>query len=270
MKIFSCILLAIQILVGMSYAEEVKLLTYNVLADDEHAKLRVPELLDLIEKSNADIIALQEVAPWFIDEIQKRDWSKKYHLPTKNQTLLSPRGLLILSKQPITKAEWGFIGGRQGRAYLTIQTKILDQPFTIATSHLESFLESGQTRAEQMEIIFTQINKHKNAIFLGDFNFGDKEAEEKSIPNTFKDSWMVTNPNEPGYTWNIELSPMAKQGSFPNEKSRRLDRVLIKSKSFIPIKSTIIGDKPITGSKIIFPSDHFGLSSSLKKLSTSK
>lgn len=256
--------------VGITNAEEVKLLTYNVLADDEHAKLRVPELLDLIEKSNADIIALQEVAPWFLEEILKQAWSKNYHFPKVEQALLVPRGLLILSKQPITEAKWGFIGGRQGRAYLTIQTKILDQPFTIATSHLESFLESGQTRAEQMEIIFTQINKHKNAIFLGDFNFGDKEAEEKSIPNTFKDSWMATNPNEPGYTWNIELSPMAKQGSFPNEKSRRLDKVLIKSKSFIPFKSTIIGDKPITGSEMIFPSDHFGLISSIKKISTNK
>jgi endonuclease/exonuclease/phosphatase family metal-dependent hydrolase len=262
------ILIAMLTFVGMTNAEEVKLLTYNVLADDEHFKLRVPELLDLIEKSDADIIALQEVAPWFLLEFLKQDWSKKYHLPTKDKTLLSPRGLLILSKQPITEAKWEFIGGRQGRAYLTIQTKLLDQPFTIATSHLESFLESGQTRAEQMGIIFTQINKHKNAIFLGDFNFGDGEAEEKSIPKTFKDAWMVTNPNESGFTWNIELSPMAVQGSFPNEKSRRLDRVLIKSKFFIPTKSMIIGDKPITGSQIIFPSDHFGLISSLKKIST--
>ncbi len=252
-----------------SYADEVRILTYNVLADIDHGGTRAPELLDLLDKSDADIIALQEVAPWFMEEIQKRDWSKKYHLPTKDQALLSPRGLLILSKQPITKADWGFIGGRQGRAYLTIQTTLLGQPFTISTSHLDSFLDSGQTRATQMDIIFAQLKEHRNAIFLGDFNFGDKEPEERSIPDTFKDCWMVTNPNDPGYTWNIELSPMAKQGSFPNEKSRRLDRVLVKSKLFIPIKSTIMGNKPITGSEIIFPSDHFCLLCNMKKISSS-
>ena len=256
--------------ISVLHADEVKLLTYNVLADDEHAKRRVHELLKLIKDSDADIIALQEVAPWFLLEFLKQDWARKYHLPTKNKTLLYTSGLLILSKQPITNANSGLIGGKQGRAYLTIQTTLLDQPFTISTSHLESFLGSGNVRAQQMDLIFAQLNKHQNAIFLGDFNFGDKEAEEKSISTTYKDSWLVTNPNQNGFTWNMELSPMAKQGSFPNEKSRRLDRVLIKSKLFTPSKSSLIGNKPITGSKIIFPSDHFGLLCSMQKQPNSK
>ena len=172
----------------LSHADEVKLLTYNVLADSEHAKKRVPELLKLIKESNADIIALQEVAPWFLLELLKQDWVKKYHLPTQEKTLVFPRGLLILSKRPITKANWGLIGGKQGRAFLTIQTTLLDQPFAVSTSHLESFLESGDMRAKQMDIVFAQLKEQSNTIFLGDFNFGDKEAEEESIPKIYKDS----------------------------------------------------------------------------------
>ena len=109
-----------------------------------------------------------------------------------------------------------------------------------------------------MKIIFDQLKEKENALFLGDFNFGDGEAEEKTIPTVYKDCWSITNPKQPGFTWNREISPMAKQGSFTNEKSRRLDRVLLKSDDFSPIKSTIIGNTPITNSKTLFPSDHFG------------
>jgi hypothetical protein len=52
---------------------------------------------------------------------------------------------------------------------------------------------------------------------------------------------------------------MARKGSFPNEKSRRIDRILIKSKQAKPISANILGDKPLKGKTDIFPSDHFGL-----------
>ena len=41
----------------------IRILTYNVLADRVHVEQRVPPMLALLERSNADIIALQEVAP---------------------------------------------------------------------------------------------------------------------------------------------------------------------------------------------------------------
>jgi len=63
---------------------------------------------------------------------------------------------------------------------------------------------------------------------------------------------------------------MAKNGSFPNEPSRRLDRILIKSEKFTPETSAIIGNKPVLNSKMIFPSDHFGVISSFRKIPENK
>lgn len=250
--------------------EEAKLLTYNVLADKKDAEQRLPKLFQLLEESKADIIALQEVAPWFIKELIKQKWVKSYHFPNNSDAFFAPRGLLILSKSPITKVDFKLIGGKQSRGSLTVETKILGESFTISTCHLESFLESGTVRAKQMETFFKQLKEKPNAIFLGDFNFGDGEAEEKIIPTTYKDCWLTTNPKQPGFTWDIELSPMAKQGSFTKETSRRLDRVLLKSEIFKPVKSKIIGNASIKGSKTLFPSDHFGLLSVIQKRSDKK
>ena len=100
---------------------------------------------------------------------------------------------------------------------------------------------------------------------LGDFNFGDGEKPEtEKIPETFLDVWLETNKGKPGFTWDIEKSIMAKKGSFPEEGSRRIDRILVKSKALKPKEAKIIGTEPLDLKKAIYPSDHFGLTGSLK------
>jgi hypothetical protein len=59
---------------------------------------------------------------------------------------------------------------------------------------------------------------------------------------------------------------MAKKGSFPGEKSRRLDRIFLRSTVWKGKDIRIIGDQPITpGKKDLFPSDHFGLVATVKR-----
>ena len=59
---------------------------------------------------------------------------------------------------------------------------------------------------------------------------------------------------------------MAKKGSFPGEKSRRLDRILLRSSVWKPREIRMIGDQPINpGKKDLFPSDHFGLLAGLHR-----
>lgn len=242
-----------------------KLLTYNVLADQDHVDARLPVLFDMIKKSDADIIALQEVAPWFLEELAKQEWLKNYHGLMADGKMIAPRGLLILSKKPIQNVTAEYLTTRQNRALLVVETEIQDVKIAVATCHLESPLEAGPTRAIQIKEFFKILDKTEHSIFLGDFNFGDGEEPETSllIPK-YVDSWQHTNGKEEGFTWNIEKSEMAKLGSFPNEKSRRIDRVFINSKSITPIKTEIIGDQEIEGNKGVFASDHFGLFSTVK------
>lgn len=265
-------LISLFLLHQLSTAEETnknlttaKLLTYNVLADQIHEDKRLPAIFDILGKSNADIIALQEVAPWFLIELGKQEWLKSYHGTMAEGKLIAPRGLLILSKSPIQKVTAEYLTTRQHRALLVVETEIKGVKVAVATCHLESPLEANKTRAIQIDEFYKILDKADHSVFLGDFNFGDGEEPETSmlIPK-FVDSWRHTNGKEAGYTWNIEKSEMAKSGSFPNEKSRRLDRIFIKSKHLTPTKTEIIGDQEIEGNKDVFPSDHFGLLGTVK------
>ena len=245
--------------------QDLKLLTYNVLADKVEIEKRIPAIFKMMQNSDADVIAMQEVAPWFMELLLKEKWVKNYHMPMEKDQVVVAHGLLILSKGPITKITADYLPSRQQRAYLVIDTKIKGLDLKIGTCHLESPLESGEARAQQLDIFFNLLNPADNAILLGDFNFGDGEKPETTkIPATFLDVWLEANKGKPGFTWDIEKSNMAKKGSFPNEGSRRIDRILVKSKSLKPKEAKIIGMEPLDIKKELFPSDHFGLTGSLK------
>ena len=249
-------------------SQELKCLTYNVLADKVEVEKRIPVLFKMFQESDADVIALQEVAPWFVELLLKEKWIKNYHLPMEKDQVVVARGLLILSKGPITKITADFLPSKQQRAYLIVDTKIKGIDFKIGTCHLDSPLEAGEMRAQQLDIFFNLLNPAENAIMLGDFNFGDGEKPEtEKIPATFLDIWQETNKGKPGFTWDIEKSEMAKKGSFPKEGSRRIDRILFKSKLLKSKGSKIIGDEPLDTKKELFPSDHFGLTGNFKIVS---
>ncbi len=265
-------LISLFLIIQISTAEEsnkdlttAKLLTYNVLADAVHQETRLPAIFDILGKSDADIIALQEVAPWFLIELEKQEWLKKYHGTLSEGKLIAPRGLLILSKAPIQKVTAELLTTRQHRALLVVETEIKGVKVAVATCHLESPLEASGTRAIQIDEFFKILDQAEHSVFLGDFNFGEGEEPETSmmIPK-FVDSWRHTNAKEVGYTWNMEKNEMAKSGSFPNEKSRRLDRIFIRSKHLTPHKTEIIGDQEIEKNKGLYPSDHFGLLGTVK------
>jgi poly(A) polymerase len=235
--------------------------TYNVLADRKDAAKRVPALLKLLENSSADVIALQEVAPWFMKALFAQEWTRKYHPAPAREDTQAPGGLLILSKTPILKHGFYRLAGRQGRGVLAVKLKASGRELLVATVHLESPLESGRIRAKQLTSVLGLLGDKDDAVLLGDFNFGDGEQPEtRTLPKSYVDPWPLLKKGQPGYTWNIEKSDMARRGSFPGEKSRRLDRILMRSKFWKPKSVSIIGDTPVKkGDKSLFPSDHFGL-----------
>ena len=155
---------------------------------------------------------------------------------------------------------------RRGALFADIDTP--DGPLTVATVHLESFLEDGPIRAQQLGAVFDYLKTRADACLTGDFNFGDgEEPDTSSIPLEYIDVWRALKPDDPGLTWNIETSAMAKKNSFPDEPSRRLDRILIRSARWSPVSIRIIGDESLTAGGL-FPSDHFGLVASFVPTAT--
>ena len=253
--------LAVALLLPLLHAQEKReltLVTYNVLGDPVDLKRRVPALLRLLEECKADVIALQEVVPWFTSAVSKEEWARSYQMPKLKPEEAGDQW--ILSKIPIEKASVHKLPGPQGRTVLIATLKLGGRRLDIATTHMESPLQDGPVRAKQIDVILPRLRDADDAVFLGDFNFGDGEAEEKKLDTAYIDLWKALRPKEAGLTWDIETSDMAKKGSFPGEKSRRLDRILLRSSVWKPKEIRIIGDQPLNaGKKDLFPSDHFGL-----------
>ena len=246
--------------------DTLKLVTYNVLADNVAVKQRIPALFKILDESDADIIVLQECANWFLKLLFNEPWVKKYYVAAKDKTAANNGEYVILSKHQMQASVFKLLPGKQERGVFIGLLTWKGRTLEVATSHLESYLQDGPTRAKQLDVIFPLLEEADDAIFLGDFNFGDGEEPDSShLDKKYVDVWRELKPKDPGYTWNIEVSDMAKDGSFPKETSRRIDRVLVRSEVWKAAAITIIGDTPVVeGKKDLFPSDHFGLSATLR------
>lgn len=244
-----------------SDTNELRFVTYNVLADEDPSGQRVLKLLEILRNTDADIIVLQEVAPWFATVLLKEPWVQSYHRPLKGGKTFIAHEYLVLSRFPILDTESVPLPGNQHRAYFAVTIQLPTGPAKVATCHLESLLEDGPIRAQQLDIYFQRLAGTDDAFFAGDFNFGDGEQPDtKHIAPNFQDAWRELHPKLPGYTWDIEKSRMARQESFPGEPSRRLDRVLFRSSHWTSTRAELLGTEPVSPkNKRLFPSDHFGL-----------
>lgn len=250
-----------------SVPRTLSLLTYNVLADADPADRRTSALLKLLGDSRADVIALQEVAPWFLARLQAAAWVRPYHATTFGGRVAAPGGQLVLSRHPIERSLARMLPGPQRRTVVVAVIRLAPgRRVAVATAHMESFLEDGPVRARQLERIFALVAGYDGAVVLGDFNFGDGEQPETGrLDRRYTDLWLALHPGEPGYTWDMERSIMARRGSFAGEQSRRLDRILVRLEGYRPSAVRIIGQWPVQPGGEIFPSDHFGLVGTLAR-----
>lgn len=239
--------------------------TYNVLADQVGVQKRLPALFAILQESQADIIALQEVAPWFLLALEQEEWARAYHPTIVDGKHVAPGGQYILSKLPVKSFVYRYLPGRQRRTVLVAEVEVNGRRIAVATTHMESYLEDGPIRAAQLDVIFPLLAGYDDAILLGDLNFGDGEPETAHLRSDYVDLWTVLHPAKPGFTWDIEKSRMARRGSFPKERSRRLDRILVSSAVWDPKWIRIVGDQAVTQDNELFPSDHFGLVGALEQ-----
>ncbi len=246
---------------------ELILVTYNVLASPRRANARIPALLRILKATEADIIALQEVTPWFLRILLTQPWIQRYHVTPTGPGGVAPGGLMILSVFPITRTLVASLPGRQGRKGLLADLQVDGKTLAVLTCHLESTLTDGKTRATQLENLFPLLQHAPDAVLLGDLNFGDKaQPETKKLPKAYRDLWTALRKDAPGYTWDNERSAMAKKGAYTGEQSRRLDRILWRSAKWRPHTVRIIGTRPVAPHKPnLFPSDHFGLMGILQR-----
>jgi endonuclease/exonuclease/phosphatase family metal-dependent hydrolase len=262
------------------------LLTYNVLATPIFTKLRTKAVLELLEESHAHIIALQEVDDWFLAELVASPWVKaRYHLSENEGRPFAPGGQLIMAKQPLKSVSVMVMPGRQRRTLMIAELVVGGRLMAVATTHMESFLEDGPTRATQLDGIFSFLKNADDAVLLGDLNFGDGDLPEtEHLDPTYVDVWTSLLPKDPGFTWNMDENPLARIGAFAGEPDRRLDRILLRTDAWQAKSIAIIGNRSVGRRELtaerramiempgrpkppsakveidVFPSDHYGLS----------
>ncbi|KRX07033.1 Endonuclease/exonuclease/phosphatase [Pseudocohnilembus persalinus] len=242
-------------------------LTYNVWYESHRMNERHQELRKIISSLNPDIICLQEATEMFQNYLyQDKQIRQNYFISGYK---IHGYGCLLLSKFPL-KFELLQFTESQNRSLIYGVTNVNGQQFCVATTHLESGQDqiNKEKRQQQMNLIVNELNKYKNVVLMGDFNF-DNADEFKllnsqgnfsdlfyEIPQTERESVQFTHKNQ-------------KNG---NGELWRPDKILIKNykKSNWKILSMrLVGTDDLRSQtqdqqEINKPSDHFGIKCELK------
>ena len=211
------------------------ILTWNVFSAlfDEKQKgreaIRIPLQLEFLKNTEADLIALQEVTPKF--------WTILSHDPFflsgYNMTHLpahASMGQVICCKHKIIQANVLRLSLHKHALFIVFELNKSRVVKVVNIQLISDFArESSARRLQELSSISHYFGNESNIILLGDFNFGDHDTEEKTVPwGSFLDTWKCLHGNEDGFTFDYEGNSMALVSCGPRKESRRLDRIMVR------------------------------------------
>lgn len=283
--------------------QKLRAVTYNVFGlapnrgkpinNEMQLDNRLPAILKTLADANADVIALQEATPEFVAALRSNGWLK----PDNN----APYDLVycegwkhglqcLLSKYPVVKKWFRRFGDPLGdddnRGVAVAQLSVGSDIVTVASVHLLWRGLATDVDDRRMQVVMAieemvndqiasvlsgQDRTMKNAILLGDFNFGDDDPEQPlltrmEMKESLVDIWRELKLQDPGFTYDVKRNTNANTLA-PNEPRRRLDRVIYRSNTWTATSINHLGTNSIPESHdvTLFPSDHFGLMATFKK-----
>ena len=217
MVALTCLFLLTPTVAVAAPARQLQVLTYNI-----HHGAGIDGVLDLeriaqvIEKSGADVIGLQEVdnhwsarsnwvdqAAWLADRLKMHfAYAANLDLPPLNPG--EPRrqyGTAILSRYPIRSFTNTLLplyptGEQRGLAIATI--KVRGQELRFANTHLTS--NNNAERLEQAHKVVELLSGSRQpTILAGDLNAKPEAPEIKTLTAVWRDTWTEVGVG-PGYT----------------------------------------------------------------------
>jgi len=243
--------------------------TFNVWFGEHEYKSRTEALLELLgNKEDIDVICIQEVTPWWLAEVLRKEEIRKAYCITDRgpgyQTLGSSYGVAMLIRKtlPVPEIVWITLPTRMGRSALVASFEIPknNQPdnsigtskasrLAIATVHLES-LSFRTTRTKQLSRIHTILERYPIAVLAGDYNISatgpygnaSEHRELNTVMEGYDDLWTkehgADGDNEGSSeflrhitfnsTSNAMLKAMKRAHGQPLDHAR-LDRVFARS-----------------------------------------
>jgi endonuclease/exonuclease/phosphatase family metal-dependent hydrolase len=234
--------------------------------------------------SDYDFVLLQEVfLPWHRGQIT-RAINHRERFSNRFQTtplLRLNSGLFNLSKPKIVASSFKSFSRCQGeicyadKGVLHTRSRLANgAEVDIYNTHLQPFRKGGDVRLHQLEELLSHIrrtNDGKRAVLLvGDLNTSRTRPDFPHIMKALEefgltDAWTLSNPEDPGHTWNSFINSWAQLKDKEVRTRHRLDYVFFKSGSRDKVRvldARIVFNQPmprVDSSEEIFLSDHFGI-----------
>ncbi|MEO0967646.1 MAG: poly(A) polymerase [Cyanobacteria bacterium J06639_18] len=246
--------------------KSLNVVSFNVLHDQYEAEKiqtakRIPVIFQHLKESDADIIAIQEATPNFLELLLSENWVRdRYYISESiDGENIKPSGNLLMSRLPFTLVEYRFSIHKR----LMVGTyKINSEVLQVGVVHLTS--DRAQNAAEKRKYQLNTLLKYLqsqpgDSLIVGDFNIRGKQLQEILDLYGFTDLWEELHPEQLGYTFDPQHNPLAELMSLEGEAAR-FDRILLHSvdRKFSPNSINLFACEPIASTEI-YPSDHFGI-----------
>jgi endonuclease/exonuclease/phosphatase family metal-dependent hydrolase len=144
------------------------------------------------------------------------------------------------------------------RGWTAIDVKMRGKTFRFINAHLESF-HPVFNFLQGTELLEGPANTTLPLILAGDLNSDAENGEptyQAMLGAGLRDSWKLTHPNDPGYTWALFLI----DPSILTNPSQRLDLILTRGAVTVT-DADVIGEHPVLDltASGLRPSDHAGV-----------
>lgn len=258
-----------------------KIATYNVWNNEWESEaereLRIRQLLQVIRKTDADIIGLQEVWTEFYENYLVPESGYPYHVFEKYEG--EEEGLAILSRYPLETSEVFYKKRDYANSqalYVSLETEGIR--YSLMNVHLP--WDSIRTRENQIVAIDRYLHESEAdfSILLGDFN-----SDSGSSVDRFLSGDQTLNGEESKPCWNDLASAYSARTGVPvratldtvnnprwaESKSiytpEVMDRIYIRDHWYeTELESVQIFGEEISGVTKVSASDHYGVLAEIK------
>ena len=233
--------------------DRIRVLTYNVLFDRFDRAIvrtaeRIDRLLSLMEDSDADLIALQEVERPLLTRILAEPWVAGHYAASDGPegATVDPYGQLLLSRLPLIDVGIARLGGNKRHLLATVD--LGDRHLSVAVVHLSSDVRgpAQAARDAQIEALRDRLAGSGPVLVLGDFN----QTTPVDLP--LVDVWPEVHPDDPGFTFDPDRNALARALSVSGRR-QRIDRILVAGLQ--AQRASLVGVDP----GALPPSDHHGV-----------
>jgi endonuclease/exonuclease/phosphatase family metal-dependent hydrolase len=250
-----------------------RVVTYNVWFDRFEWERRCSAVLDILRDQAPDVIALQEVTPYFLQRLLAEPWLRDSYSSSRSKLLDARYDVVMLTRLPVRRFVSHELTTDMGRRLHALEIPTTRGRLVVGGVHLESMRDRTPTRLVQIDECIPILDRADFSIWLGDFNSAPSSEEDERIRPAFRDAWddVVSLARGParvddgaaGYTRDSTRNAMLAK--VKADRHQRIDRILWRGQGFQPTRIELLGTRPLAGSEgQVFPSDHFGLVAELE------